>query len=147
MNVLGPNDCIFSSLDNIYFLSAPCLTIFVKDFFLFEVQVRLWRNEHCVTKWLIRLSQSLHPNVHKGILKHHAKFDLNQVLTFLGKLVYFCCFCCQHPAQTLVQSSKQKLELDTKFTISYSPNFLLSSNTNSKHRWNTKFKLQTEAGV
>ena len=25
---------------------------------------------------------------------------------------------CQHPAQTLVQSSKQKLELDTKFTIS-----------------------------
>ena len=24
---------------------------------------------------------------------------------------------CQHPAQTLAQSSKQKLELDTKFTI------------------------------
>ena len=79
MNVLGPNDCIFSSLDNISFLSAPCLTIFVKEFFWFEVQVRLWRNEHCVTKWLIRLSQSLHPNVHKGIPKHHAKFGPNRI--------------------------------------------------------------------
>ena len=79
MNVLGPNDCIFSSLDNISFLSAPCLTIFVKEFFWFEVQVRLWRNEHFVTKWLLWLSESLHPNVHKGIPKHHAKFGPNRI--------------------------------------------------------------------
>ena len=79
MNVLGPNDSIFSILDNIYFLSAPCLTIFVKDFFWFEVQVRLWRNEHFVTKWLLWLSKSLHPNVHKGIPKHHAKFGPNRI--------------------------------------------------------------------
>ena len=47
--------------------------------FLFEVQVRLWRNEHFVTKWLLWLSKSLHPNVHKGIPKHHAKFGPNRI--------------------------------------------------------------------
>ena len=33
---------------------------------------------------------------------------------------------CQHPAETLNSSSKQKLELDTKFTVSYSPPNTLS---------------------
>ena len=79
MNVLGPNDCVFSSLDNISFLSAPNLTIFVKEFFWSEVQVRLWRNELFVTKWPLWLSESLHLNVHKGIPEHHAKFGPNRI--------------------------------------------------------------------
>ena len=32
-----------------------------------------------MTKWLIRLSQSLYPNVHKGIPKHHVKFHQNWI--------------------------------------------------------------------
>ena len=79
MNILWPYDCIFIVLNNTNFPCTHCLTIFVKEFFWFEVQVRLWRNEHFVTKWLLWLSESLHPNVHKGIPKHHAKFGPNRI--------------------------------------------------------------------
>ena len=46
MNVLGPNNRVLSSLGNISFLSAPNLTIFVKEFLLirgavFRVCVRV----------------------------------------------------------------------------------------------------------
>ena len=37
MNILGPNDCIFSGLDNIFFLSTPSLRSYVKEDFLLEL--------------------------------------------------------------------------------------------------------------
>ena len=49
------------------------------------------------------------------------------------------------PNPTLGSSSKQKLDLDTKFTKIYQYlNTLISSNTNSNYSWYTKFKLQSQ---
>ena len=48
-------------------------------------------------------------NISKRKKDHHVHYVMNMRALQI-------CLNCQHPAQTLVQSSKQKLELDTKLT-------------------------------
>ena len=45
MNYLGPNDCIFSGLDDISFLFTPYLTTLVKEVFCLQARVILWPND------------------------------------------------------------------------------------------------------
>ena len=52
MNILWPDKCLFYVLDNIFPLSSLSLTTFVKEVCGLETSIRLWRNEHFVTKWL-----------------------------------------------------------------------------------------------
>ena len=52
MNILWPNDVIFSGLHDIFCIRTYSLTTFVKEVFWLEAPVKLWRNENFVTKWL-----------------------------------------------------------------------------------------------
>ena len=73
MNVLRLNDYRFISLDGISFLSKPNLRNFVKEVFLLVALVKLWRNEHFVTKWLPQIYKLFHIYVLKYLMKNNAK--------------------------------------------------------------------------
>ena len=52
MNILWPNDYILSGLHDIFCIRTYSLTTFAKEVFWSEAPVKLWQNEHFVTKWL-----------------------------------------------------------------------------------------------
>ena len=52
MNILWSNDYILSGLYDIFCIRTYSLTTFAKEVFWLEAPVKLWRNEHFVTKWL-----------------------------------------------------------------------------------------------
>ena len=84
--------------------------------------------------------QILEIDTYKQTRKLEFEQRRNQQLGSLTNMIQNC----QHPAQTLVQSSKQKLELDTKFTkVSLIPS-LLTQTLNTGETLNSSSKQKLE---